>query len=43
MEYDKHSKIAILIDAENVSYKNARQIIDTMEQKGKILVKIERT
>lgn len=40
MEYDKHSKIAILIDAENVSYKNARQIIDTMEQKGKILVKM---
>ena len=40
MEYDKHSKIAILIDAENISYKNARQIIDTMEQKGKILVKM---
>ena len=40
MEYDKHSKIAILIYAENVSYKNARQIIDTMEQKGKILVKM---
>lgn len=40
MEYDKHSKIAILIDAENVSFKNARQIIDTMEKKGKILVKV---
>lgn len=40
MEYDKQAKIAILIDAENISYKNARQIIDTMERKGKILVKM---
>lgn len=37
---EKQSKIAILIDAENISYKNTRQIIDTMEQKGKILVKM---
>lgn len=34
------SKIAILIDAENVSYKNTAQIIETMENKGKILVKV---
>lgn len=36
---NNHAKIAILIDAENVSYKNMQQIIDAMEQKGKILVK----
>lgn len=34
------AKIAILIDAENVSYKNTAQIIETMENKGKILVKV---
>ncbi len=33
-------KIAILIDAENISYKNASQIINLMEQKGKVLVKM---
>ncbi len=37
---NNHQKIAILIDAENISYKNASQIIDTMEQKGKVLVKM---
>lgn len=34
------AKIAILIDAENVSYKNTAQIIETMENNGKILVKV---
>ncbi len=37
---NNQSKIAILIDAENVSYKNTDQIIETMENKGKILVKV---
>lgn len=40
MEYNNQTKIAILIDAENISYKNTQQIIDTMEKKGKILVKM---
>ncbi|MBQ8177922.1 MAG: NYN domain-containing protein [Clostridia bacterium] len=38
--FENNSKIAILIDAENISYKNTQQIIETMEQKGKILVKM---
>ncbi|HQC54706.1 MAG TPA: NYN domain-containing protein [Clostridia bacterium] len=33
------NKIAILIDAENISYKNVGQIIDTMEKKGTVYVK----
>lgn len=33
------NKIAILIDAENISYKNVGQIIDTMEKKGTVHVK----
>ena len=35
----EEKRIAILIDAENVSYKNATQIIDTMAAKGTIVVK----
>lgn len=34
-----NKKIAILIDAENISYKNAKQIIDIMSAKGDLLVK----
>ncbi|MDR3263363.1 MAG: NYN domain-containing protein [Clostridiales bacterium] len=33
------NKIAVLIDAENISYKNAKQIIDTLTVKGDILIK----
>lgn len=35
----EEKKIAILIDAENVSYKNADQIIATMSERGTVLVK----
>ncbi|MDD4120109.1 MAG: NYN domain-containing protein [Clostridia bacterium] len=35
----EEKKIAILIDAENVSYKNATQIMETMATKGTIAVK----
>lgn len=34
-----NKKIAVLIDAENISYKNTRQIIDTMSAKGDVIIK----
>lgn len=33
-------KIAVLIDAENISYKNAKQIVTAMENRGSILIKV---
>lgn len=33
------NKIAVFIDAENVSHKNANRIIDFLEQKGRIIVR----
>ena len=32
-------KIALLIDAENISYKNSKQIIEKMKEKGNLLIK----
>ena len=36
---NKDYKIALFIDAENVSYKNSKKIIEALEEKGKILVR----
>lgn len=33
-------KIAVLIDAENISYKNAGQIVTAMEDRGSVLIKV---
>lgn len=33
-------KIAVLIDAENISYKNAGQIVTAMESRGNVLIKV---
>lgn len=39
MENETKSKIAILIDAENVSYKNANKIMEIMSAKGDIILR----
>ncbi|MDE6189156.1 MAG: NYN domain-containing protein [Clostridia bacterium] len=36
---DEYNKVAVFVDAENVSYKNAKRIIDVLESKGKILIR----
>lgn len=33
------NKVAVLIDAENISYKNAQQIMDVMSEKGEVIIK----
>lgn len=35
----EEKKIALLIDAENISYKNSKQIIEKMKEKGNLIVK----
>ena len=36
---ENNNKIAVFIDAENVSYKNAKRVIEVLEKKGRILVR----